>query len=416
MQQLFVYADFDFLPAPQRLGVLQYDRVRGGEVFAFKYDLDWLGRYGSISLGADLHTSPGLQYSSSGRIFGCFGDSLPDRWGRTLAEKREKIEAIREHRSVRKLSSLDYLLSVDDQMRMGGFRFKTNEGAHFLNDEDVLRIPPIASVRELADAANEIEKSDELGELPAEKWLYQLLNPGTSLGGARPKANVRELDNSMWIAKFPSREDRHDVSQWEYFCHLLAKQCGISVADAKTMESGGRHHIFLTRRFDRNAEGRRVHFSSAMNLLGFTDGDGAAEGKGYLDIADLIVQSCPDTQKNLEELFRRVAFNICVGNADDHFRNHGFLLTAKGWMLSPAYDMNPSLSLSQSLMITETTNEANLEALLEAHDAYFLSKERASEIIASVKVRASRWPMLAKQLRMPEAEVKVFEGRLNKFV
>ena len=416
MKQLLVYADFHFLTAIEKLGTLNYDRVRGNEVFSFCYDSNWLNQYGDIRLGGDLGTFPGLQYAPSNSIFGCFADSLPDRWGRTLAEKREEIEAQRAHRPVKKLDSLDYLLSIDDLMRMGGFRLKTNEVEPFLNDYGAMRIPPMASIRELAAAADAIEASDELKELPEEKWLYQLLNPGTSLGGARPKANVMEQDNSLWIAKFPSREDRHDVSQWELFCILLAKSCHIDVADAKTMDSGKRHHIFLTKRFDRTSDGKRVHFSSAMNLLGFKDGDGRDNGKGYLDIADLIIQYCPDTQKQLEQLYRRVAFNICVGNADDHFRNHGFLLTPKGWILSPAYDMNPSLSTDQCLMISETTNEASLTALSEASDAYFIPKQRALAIIEEVRRGVSRWTSLARRLHLSETEVKFFEGRLNLFI
>lgn len=415
MKQLWVYADFHFLPVTKKLGVLIYDRVRGNEVFSFSYDQNWLKQYGNIRLGGDLGTFPGLQYAPSNSIFGCFADSLPDRWGRTLAEKREEIEAIRESRPVKKLDSLDFLLSIDDQMRMGGFRFKTDETESFLNDFGSMRIPPIASIRELAAAADAIEASDELNELPEEKWLYQLLNPGTSLGGARPKANVLEQDNSLWIAKFPSREDRHDVSQWELFCNLLAKSCNIDVADAKTMDNGKRSHFFLTKRFDRTSDGKRVHFSSAMNLLGFKDGDGSNNGKGYLDIADLIIQYCPDTQKQLEQLYRRIAFNICVGNADDHFRNHGFLLTSKGWILSPAYDMNPSLSKDQCLMISETTNEASLTALYEAHDSYFLPKDRSLAIIEEVRHGVSSWPTLAKRLHLSEGEVKIFECRLNLF-
>lgn len=416
MEKLQVYADFHFLPATEKLGTLNYDRVRGNEVFSFCYDRNWLNKYGNIRLGGDLGTFPGLQYAPSGSIFGCFADSLPDRWGRTLAEKWEEIEARHEKRPVKKLDSLDYLLSIDDLMRMGGFRFKQNETASYLNDHGAMRIPPIASIQELAAAADAIEKSEESKELPEQKWLYQLLNPGTSLGGARPKASVMEQDGSLWIAKFPSREDRHDVSRWELFCNRLAQSCGIDVAAAKTMDSGKCYHIFMTKRFDRTPEGKRIHFSSAMNLLGFKDGDGCNNGKGYLDIADLIVQNCSDTEKQLEQLYRRVAFNICVGNGDDHFRNHGFLLTSKGWVLSPAYDMNPSLGTDQCLMITETTNEASLTALSEAHDSYFLPQGRALAIIAEVRSGVSRWPSLAKRMHLKETEVKVFEGRLNLFI
>ncbi len=415
MKSLLVYADFDCLSGPLNVGVLNYDRVRGNEVCSFAFDPHWLERFGSISLSKDLMAAPGLQYAPNG-TFGCFSDALPDRWGRTLAEKREAIDARREHRPARALSAFDYLLSLDDYMRIGALRFKEEEGGSFLNDHAGLKVPPITTVRELAAAAEEVEKSEEKGILPEERWLFQLLNPGTSLGGARPKSNVMDEDGCLSVAKYPSRSDRHDVGLWEHFSHLLALKCGVRAAQTRVLESGKQYHILLSKRFDRNAEGRRIHFASALTHLGFKDGAGADEGKGYLDIVDFILQACPDTEKNLEELYRRVAFNICLGNGDDHFRNHGFLLGAKGWSLSPAYDLNPSLSQAQSLLIDETTNEANLTALLEAHDAYFLTKEKAQTIIGEVRAQFAKWPSLAKQLHLPQAEVAVFSGRLNQFI
>jgi len=415
MHALIVYADFDFLPAPQQVGVLNYDRVRGNEVYSFAFAQSWLNQFGGISLGKDMYMAPGLQYARDG-IFGCFSDALPDRWGRTLAEKREAIEAQREHRPARDLTSFDYLRSLDDYMRMGGLRFKETEEGPYLNDEASLRVPPIATIRELAAAADAVEQSDEKGTLPEERWLYQLLNPGTSLGGARPKSNVLDENGRLCVAKYPSRGDRHDVGLWEHFSHLLARNCGITTAQTSVLESGGKYHVLLSRRFDRNDDGRRIHFASAITQLGFKDGAGASDGKGYLDMVDFIIQACPDTEKNLEELYRRVAFNICIGNGDDHFRNHGFLLGAKGWTLAPAYDLNPSLSQSQSLMISETTNEASLEALLEAHDAYFISRQKAKAVIAQVRENLSKWPTLARQLQIPQAEIALFSGRLNQFL
>lgn len=212
------------------------------------------------------------------------------------------------------------------------------------------------------------------------------------------------------------RSVRHDVGLWEHFSHVLAGYCGINAAQTRVMDSGGAYHILLSRRFDRTADGRRIHFASALTHLGFKDGAGASDGKGYLDIVDFILQACPDTIKNLEELFRRVAFYICLGNGDDHFRNHGFILGPKGWALSPAYDINPSLSMEQSLMISETTNESSLEALTEAHDSYFLPKQRAESIIEEVRTGMKRWPSLAKRLHIPPSEAALFEARLNRFL
>lgn len=413
MRSLFVFADFDFLASPIEVGVLNYDRVRGNEVFSFVYRQDWLEKYGGITLGKDLFAAPGLQYAP-GRIFGCFSDALPDRWGRTLARKREAIEAQREKRSPRELSSFDYLISLDDYMRIGGFRFKESQDGPYINDNTDLRVPPVAGIRELATAVDMIEQSDEKGVLPKEQWLYQLLNPGTSLGGARPKSNVLDTDGSMMVAKFPSRIDHYNVALWEHFSHLLAARCGINVARTCVMKSVGQYHILLSKRFDRNASGRRIHYASALTHLGFKDGDGASDGKGYLDIVDFIIRSCPDTEKNLEELYRRVAFNICIGNGDDHFRNHGFLLGPKGWVLSPAFDLNPSLREEQSIMISETTNKASLTALLEAHDSYFMSQKKAESIVAEVKLQMKKWPALAKQLHIPSSEVAIFSDRLNR--
>ena len=414
MRSLLVYADFDFLPAPLQVGVLNFDQVRGNEVYSFAFSPEWLKQYGGITLSKDLFTAPGLQYATDG-IFGCFSDALPDRWGRTLAEKKEILDAKREHRPVRTLTSFDYLLALDDYMRMGGLRFKEKEDGLYLNDEAGLRVPPFATIRELAAAAEAVERSEEKGSLPQERWLFQLLNPGTSLGGARPKSNILDKDGQLAIAKYPSRSDRYDVALWEHFCHLLAVQCGISAAQTRVEENGKKYHILLSRRFDRREDGRRLHFASALTQLGFKDGEGADEGKGYLDIVDFILQACPDTEKNLEELYRRVAFNICIGNGDDHFRNHGFLLSAKGWTLAPAYDLNPGLSQSQSLMITDSTNEASLTALLEAHDAYFISRSKALSILAEVRQGVSKWPILAKRLHLPQAEVSLFSGRLDQF-
>lgn len=415
MRQLLVYADFDFLPSPQELGVLSYDRVRGNEVFSFSYRTEWLAQHGGISLGKDLFAAPGLQYAQDG-IFGCFSDALPDRWGRVLAEKKEAIEAQREHRPPRSLSSFDYLLSLDDFMRIGGFRFKESAAGPFLNDEAALRVPPLAGIRELVAAADALELSEENGTLPEERWLLQLLNPGTSLGGARPKSNVLDTDGKLLVAKFPSRSDRYDVALWEHFSHVLAARCGILAAQTRVVETGKPYHALLSRRFDRTPGGKRIHFASALTQLGFKDGSGAADGKGYLDIVDFILQACPDTEKQLEELYRRVAFSICIGNSDDHFRNHGFLLGSKGWALAPAYDLNPSLSQTQSLMISETTNESSLTALLEAHEAYFLPKETAEFIIGKVRAGVSKWPALARQLHIPPSETALFSNRLNQFV
>lgn len=385
MERLYVYADFDWLEAPELVGELSYELLRGSDSYGFKYDNAWLNKHGNLALSDDLNNYPGQQYTQPGKdIFGCFSDALPDRWGRTLLNRREQIEAKAEDRPVRRLSSFDYLVGIDDASRMGGFRFKKTLDGEFINSQNGLKIPPLTQLRELIAASKEIEQSEEKNILPEQKWIVQLVNPGSSLGGARPKASVIDDDNVLNIAKFPSRKDDYDVAAWEHVAHLLAKKAGINVAQTKLVPSDENHRTLLSRRFDRTADGRRIHFASSLSLLGLTDGDNATTGHGYLDIVDFIIQGCTDVEANLEELYRRVAFNIVIGNTDDHFRNHGFLLTRKGWTLSPAYDLNPTTNYYQSLLINGETNESSLKILLDSAEDYMLTKAKAIEIINEV--------------------------------
>ncbi len=410
MKTLFIYADFDWLDNPILVGELGYESLRGSDSYSFKYDNDWLRQYGSLFLSADINNYPGQQYAQPGRdIFGCFSDALPDRWGRLLLNRREQILANEEKRPVRKLSSFDYLMGIDDFSRMGGFRFKENPNGEFINCDSHLRIPPLTDIRALVAACMEIEKSEELNQLPEKKWLQQLVHPGTSLGGARPKAGVMNGDGQLSIAKFPSRNDDYDVALWEHHSHLLAKEAGVIAAQTSVIETGERYHALLSKRFDRTVDGRRKHFASAMTLLGLTDGSDAKTGNGYLDIVDFILQNCCDVEDNLRQLYRRVAFNIAIGNSDDHFRNHGFLLTPCGWTLSPAYDMNPTLNDYQALLINSTTNQADLQVLLDSSEEYMIGKEEAQRIIDEVKASVKQWKPIATRLGIAKREMEVYE-------
>lgn len=410
MKTLFVYADFDWLAAPLLVGELGYESLRGSDSYSFTYDSSWLRQYGDLFLSADINNYPGRQYTQPGRdIFGCFSDALPDRWGRLLLNRREQILATEEKRPVKKLSSFDYLIGIDDFSRMGGFRFKESQNGDFINCERSLRIPPLTNIRALVTASMEIEKSEEQNLLPEKKWLLQLVHPGTSLGGARPKAGVMNDEGQLCVAKFPSRNDDYDVALWEHHSHLLAKEAGVIAADTSIIETGERHHALLSKRFDRTAEGKRRHFASAMTLLGLKDGCDAKTGNGYLDIVDFILQNCCDVEENLRQLYRRVAFNIAIGNSDDHFRNHGFLLTPKGWTLSPAYDMNPTLNEHQALLINSTTNLADLNILLDSSEEYMIGNEEARRIIDEVKAGVKQWKSIAIRLGIAKREKDVFE-------
>lgn len=414
MERLLAFADFDWLDKPELVGELCYEKLRGSESYAFRFDDNWLKFHAGIKLSEDINNYPGLQYTQPGNdIFGCFSDALPDRWGRTLLKRREQIQASEEKRAVRNLSSFDYLMGIDDFSRMGGFRLKRELDGDFINVSPSLKIPPLTELRQLVLASQEVEKSEENDVLPEKKWIAQLIQPGTSLGGARPKAGVLDDSGNLCIAKFPSRKDDYDTGLWEHFSHLLARKAGINAAQTKVLGGLGKYHTLLSKRFDRTDEGKRIHFASSMSLIGLRDGDNAQGGYGYLNIVDFILQSCCDVEKNLQELYRRVAFNICIGNSDDHFRNHGFLLTPRGWTLSPAYDMNPTLNEYQSLLINESSNKADIRTLLESCESYMIKKEVAENIIRQVQAAVAGWENLAVLLQIPAREVTMFKDRFK---
>ena len=414
MKKLYVYADFDWLKEIELIGELGYESLLGSDSYCFIFSDDWLKKHGDLFLSDDLNNYPGQQYTQPGKdIFGCFSDALPDRWGRTLLLRREQLAAMEEKRPVRRLSSFDFLTGIDDFSRMGAFRFKEDSDGEFINVSESLKIPPLTDIRELIAASAEIERSEEDNVLPDRKWIAQLVQPGSSLGGARPKASVIDTNKTLYVAKFPSRKDDYDAGLWEHFSHLLAAKAGINAAKTKVIATGEKYHTLLSERFDRTKDGQRIHFASAMTLLGLNDGDNATTGHGYLDIVDFIIQNCTDVDRNLQELYRRVAFNICIGNSDDHFRNHGFLLTAKGWTLSPAYDMNPTQNEYQNLLISATSNKADLNILLDACGDYMLNCKTAEDIISEVTEAVKGWREWAVRLGIFKREMEIFSGILD---
>ncbi len=409
MKKLFVYADFDWFKAPEQIGCLTYEQKRGNDSYSFAFAPDWLRHHPDLVLSDDLRNFTGVQYTQPNRdVFACFMDALPDRWGRLLLHRREQNRALQENRAIQRLSSFDYLMGIDDFSRMGAFRFKEQEDGTFINTEDTFRTPPLTSLAALQHACDEVEKAEIEHILPEDKWLLQLLQPGSSLGGARPKASVLDEKQNLCIAKFPSRNDDYDVELWEHCCSLLAAQAGIHVADTRVIQPLGAYHTLLSQRFDRTADGKRVHFASALTLLGLTDGDNAQSGHGYLDIVDFILQSCTNVEQNLRELYRRVAFNICIHNTDDHFRNHGFLLTPKGWTLSPAYDINPTQNHYHALLISADSNESDLRVLQQAASDYMLDGQTAQQIINEVQAAVAHGPALAARLGLPKHEIGMF--------
>lgn len=412
MKRITVYADFDFLASPQEIGVLGYEQVRGNDHFVFEYSRDWLKQYGGIVLSGDLMNVPSLQHPrAESSVFGFVKDSFPDRWGRLLLDRRERIMAQSENRPVRMLNNYDYLVGIEDFTRMGGIRYKSDESGDFINTSDKYLVPPIENLRALCDACAEIELAEERNELPEQRWIDQLIDPGTSLGGARPKANVLDTDGRLYVAKFPSKKDLENTELIEHFSHRLAASAGITVAKTRTIKISKDRDLLLSERFDRTPDGKRIHFASAMSLLGLADGAGCATGNGYLDIVDFILQGCVDVKVNLRELYRRVAFNVMFGNTDDHFRNHGFLLTPKGWTLSPAYDINPGAKSHQCLLIDGYTEQSDINALLLACENYMLDRQEASQIIEEVRSAIKDWRKVATQLHISPRLLDAYQYR-----
>lgn len=331
---IFVYDDFS-TDQPVLMGSLYVNVIKGGESYSFEYDKGWLKKTGlTLTLDPELMPYSGRQYPNGKNIFGLFADASPDRWGRMLMNKRERILAEKEGRKPSKLYDSDYLLGVYDETRMGGIRFKVNPEGPFLSDDKETAAPPWATLRTLEEASRNFE-NDETGL--TEKWLNQLIKPGSSLGGARPKATVVDTKDQLWIAKFPSKNDENDTGAWEIVAHDLAALCGLNVPEAKLEKFSPLRSTFLIKRFDRLGS-KRVHFASAMTLLGKKDGASAADGSSYLDIAAFIKSYGAQPKKDLIELWKRIVFNMAVTNTDDHLRNHAFILTDKGWILSPLYD------------------------------------------------------------------------------
>ena len=414
MKKLYVYADFDWLKEIELIGELGYESLRGSDSYCFIFSDDWLKKHGDLFLSDDLNNYPGQQYTQPGKdIFGCFSDALPDRWGRTLLLRREQLAAMEEKRPVRRLSSFDFLTGIDDFSRMGAFRFKEDSDGEFINVSESLKIPPLTDIRELIAASAEIERSEEDNVLPDRKWIAQLVQPGSSLGGARPKASVIDTNKTLYVAKFPSRKDDYDAGLWEHFSHLLAAKAGINAAKTKVIATGEKYHTLLSERFDRTKDGQRIHFASAMTLLGLNDGDNATTGHGYLDIVDFIIQNCTDVDRNLQELYRRVAFNICIGNSDDHSPKHPLHYTANAWTLTPAYEMNPTQNEYQNLLISATSNKADLNILLDACGDYMLNCKTAEDIISEVTEAVKGWREWAVRLGIFKREMEIFSGILD---
>jgi serine/threonine-protein kinase HipA len=376
------------------VGILHATAVRGDEIFAFEYSPDWLKGGTAQSLDPQLQFYEGRQIANSeAPNFGMFLDSSPDRWGRSVMQRREAEDARAEGREPKTLAESDYLLGVSDLHRVGGLRFKLEQEGPFLDDRIKNAAPPMTSIRELEAASLELESGGEIKHL---EQVRLLLAPGASLGGSRPKSGVVDRNGKLWVAKFPSRNDDYDVGAWEEVVLKLASACGIDVPEGTSRKFSGKWRTFLSQRFDRDRNGERIHVASAMALLGKKDGDGASSGVSYLDIAKL-ASAGADPNVDLPQLWRRIAFNVAVSNADDHLRNHGFILNPQGWKLAAAYDMNPvPYAKGLNLNISEHSNVLDLDLVIEVAPYFRVgSRDNAARIIHEIASKVARWRNVA---------------------
>lgn len=408
---IFVYDDFS-TDQPVLMGSLYVNVIKGGESYSFEYDKGWLKKTGiTLTLDPELMPYSGRQYPTGKNIFGLFADASPDRWGRVLMNKRERILAEKEGRKPSKLYDSDYLLGVYDETRMGGIRFKVNPEGPFLSDDKETAAPPWATLRTLEEASRNFE-NDETGL--TEKWLNQLIKPGSSLGGARPKATVVDTKNQLWIAKFPSKNDENDTGAWEIVAHDLAALCGLNVPEAKLEKFSPLGSTFLIKRFDRLGS-KRVHFASAMTLLVKKDGASAADGSSYLDIAAFIKSYGAQPKKDLIELWKRIVFNMAVTNTDDHLRNHAFILTDKGWILSPLYDVNPvPYGDELSLNVDEYDNSISIDLAVQTAVKFGISKSDAEAVAEDIlQIVRDNWERTAAGYALTRRQIEEMRPAFN---
>jgi serine/threonine-protein kinase HipA len=398
-REAFVY--MDFADGPVLVGRL-WSRIRKQrESGTFEYDPAWLKRPDRFALEPALMLAPGPYHTGADRpMFGAIGDSSPDRWGRVLMRRAERKAAEREGRQPRTLFEIDFLLLVDDEARAGALRFAEKQGGPFLADAGKPRIPPIVDLNKLLAATERY-----LDEKEDEEDLRLLIAPGSSLGGARPKASVRDSDGHLAIAKFPHKEDFSDAVLWEGVALTLAARARIAVPEWKIAHIGKKNALIL-RRFDRSKGGARIPLLSAMSMLGAADN----EPHTYLEIAEAVRQQGASPNDDLKELWRRIAFNVLISNVDDHLRNHAFLYESqKGWRLSPAYDMNPVPTDIKprvlSTAIDPDDNSASVDLAFAAAQYFGLKPEEAKAIAREVAEGVSQWRQEAQKAGITKADI-----------
>ncbi len=405
---IWVYADWKGMPSPKCIGILSVQQAKGRKAFSFSYNTDWLNSREQILLDPDIAWYSGHQYPNAKENFGIFLDSMPDTWGRTLMKRRASIYAKEAGEPVPNLYEADFLLGVHDFCRMGALRFKREPNGEFLDNDPISPTPPWTSIRELQYSAGLVESDTDTAEI--KKWLAILMAPGSSLGGARPKANILDTDSHLWIAKFPSKSDIINKGAWEYLAYRLAINAGVEMAESRLEHVAGKYDTFFTKRFDRNKH-ERIHFASAMTMTGLNENLIKDKTPSYLDIVEFIQFSGAHVDEDLHQLWRRIVFNILISNTDDHLRNHGFILTEGGWRLSPAYDMNPSLDKEGLALNIDMDNNMPDIVLAKSVGSYFrLGTVEMNNILEEVMSSVSEWRNIANQIGIPRSEQTLMSG------
>ena len=408
---IYVFADWIGLEEPTLVGTLSAHFAKGKKAFSFEYNKDWLNTNAQRLLDPDIDFYSGPQYPSNKENFGIFLDSMPDAWGKTLMKRRAAQDARAKDEKAPILYEIDYLLGVFDESRMGALRFKIELDSPFLDNDAHSPTPPWSSLGDLQEAAKQLESDDQSEAI--RKWIAVLIAPGSSLGGARPKANVFDTKKNLWIAKFPSKTDIIDKAAWEFLVYQLATAAGIDMADSKIEKISGQYHTFLTKRFDRE-NGKRIHFASAMTMTGNTEDIIRKSVPSYLEIVEFIENYGADVEANLHQLWRRIVFNIAISNTDDHLRNHGFILTEKGWILSPAYDLNPSIEKDGLSLNIDMDDNALSFDLAKSVGMYFrLSEKEMKDILSEVLEVVKNWETEAKRIGIKRSEIELMAGAFS---
>ncbi|MEJ7759785.1 MAG: type II toxin-antitoxin system HipA family toxin [Gemmatimonadaceae bacterium] len=404
MSQPAAYVDIDLPGGIRSVGRLWSHRDRNGERASFEFDQTWLVDPIHHALGPALPATSGSFHTAAGRaLFGALGDSAPDRWGRRLITRNEARRARIAQTTPRAPREIDFLLGVTDIVRQGALRFRASADGPYVAADDGLHVPPLVELPALLSAANVLAGDPD--SLEADNALLLLLAPGSSLGGARPKASVRDRDGSLAIAKFPERSDSVDVIRWEWVMLLLAERAGIDVCRSRLEDAGGAPVLLLTR-FDRRGT-ERVPFLSAMSLLDASDG----EHRSYVEIFDGLRQVASRVNEDGRELWRRMAFNILASNLDDHLRNHAVLYDGSGWRLSPAYDLNPVPGHVRARELTTAINvdgdaTASLELAVAASSEFLLTPREAREIAVEVAAVTKTWREVASRVGVAVDEIR----------